>query len=87
MATHPLHHTVIWATIEAIAADHGLSASGLAKRAGLDVTAFNKSKRFGPTGIPRYPNINTIVKVLDTLNLDWVMWADYYMTIQSKIKG
>lgn len=87
MANIPLHHTVIWATIDTIATAHGLSVSGLAKSAGLDITAFNKSKRIAPTGIPRFPNVGTIVKVLDTLNLDWVDWADYYMKTESKIKG
>ncbi len=40
-----LSHERVWAAIDALAARYSLSASGLAKRAGLDSTAFNKSKR------------------------------------------
>ena len=40
-----LKHTDIWRAIDRLAAQHGLSASGLARRAGLDPTTFNKSKR------------------------------------------
>ena len=40
-----LKHSEIWAAIDGLAARHGMSASGLAKRAGLDATTFNKSKR------------------------------------------
>jgi phage repressor protein C with HTH and peptisase S24 domain len=41
MLTHPQ----VWSAIDRLAARAGLSASGLAKRAGLDPTTFNKSKR------------------------------------------
>ncbi|EBV3600078.1 helix-turn-helix transcriptional regulator, partial [Salmonella enterica subsp. enterica serovar Virchow] len=40
-----LSHERVWAAIDALAARNDLSASALAKRAGLDSTAFNKSKR------------------------------------------
>ena len=40
-----LTHAQIWSAIDRLAARASLSASGLAKRAGLDPTTFNKSKR------------------------------------------
>ena len=40
-----MRHTDIWKAVDALAERNGLSASGLARRAGLDPTAFNKSKR------------------------------------------
>ena len=40
-----LTHGKIWTAIDALASRYGLLPSGLAKRAGLDVTAFNPSKR------------------------------------------
>src|ERR1700712_5326117 len=46
MLTHPQ----IWAAIDALAASHGMSPSGLARRAGLDATTFNKSKRSSSGG-------------------------------------
>jgi len=36
-----LSHERVWAAIDALAERYELSASGLAKRAGLDSTAFN----------------------------------------------
>jgi phage repressor protein C with HTH and peptisase S24 domain len=39
--------------------------SGLAKRAGLDPTSFNKSKRITGEGRPRWPTTESIAKVLE----------------------
>jgi phage repressor protein C with HTH and peptisase S24 domain len=50
-----LTHDRIWAAIDALANRAGLSPSGLALRAGLDATAFNRSKRFAEGGRPRWP--------------------------------
>jgi len=41
-----------------------LSASGLAKRAGLDPTTFNKSKRITADGRARWPSTESIAKIL-----------------------
>jgi phage repressor protein C with HTH and peptisase S24 domain len=57
-------HESVWAALDALATRHGLSPSGLAKRAGLDPTAFNRSKRFGGDGRPRWPSTESIAKVL-----------------------
>jgi len=57
-------HTDIWRGIDKLAAAHGYSASGLAKRAGLDPTAFNRSKRNSPDGKPRWPSTESIAKIL-----------------------
>ncbi len=58
-----LTHKQIWRAIDAIAERHSLSASGLAKVAGLDPT-FNKSKREATDGKPRWPSTESISKVL-----------------------
>jgi len=42
----------------------GLTASGLAKKAGLDPTTFNKSKRITPEGRPRWPSTESVAKAL-----------------------
>jgi phage repressor protein C with HTH and peptisase S24 domain len=60
-----LTHAQIWAAIDALAERHGFSASGLAKRAGLDATTFNKSKRTSPDGHQRWPSTESIAKILD----------------------
>jgi phage repressor protein C with HTH and peptisase S24 domain len=42
-----------------------LSASGLARRSGLDPTTFNKSKRITAEGRARWPSTESIAKALD----------------------
>lgn len=58
-------HGRIWNAIDRLAAEESLSPSALARRAGLDPTAFNKSKRVGPDGRPRWPSTESIAKVLE----------------------
>ena len=59
-----LSHLGIWAAIDALAERAGLSASGLARRAGLDPTTFNPSKRVAADGRPRWPSMESIAKAL-----------------------
>ncbi len=59
-----LTHKQIWEGIDALAGRHNLSPSGLAKLAGLDPTAFNKSKREAGDGKPHWPSTESISKVL-----------------------
>ena len=63
-----LTHSQIWGAIDALARKHGLSASGLAKAAGLDPTTFNKSKRHTPEGRERWPSTESVAKVLMATN-------------------
>jgi phage repressor protein C with HTH and peptisase S24 domain len=59
-----LTHAQVWSAIDRLAARAGLSASGLARRAGLDPTTFNKSKRITPSGRERWPSTESIAKAL-----------------------
>jgi phage repressor protein C with HTH and peptisase S24 domain len=59
-----MRHDDVWRALDALAAEHGLSASGLARRAGLDPTAFNPSKRIGADGRARWPSTESVAKVL-----------------------
>ena len=59
-----LSHERVWAAIDALAARHGMTASGLARKAGLDATSFNKSKRVSPEGRERWPSTESIAKIL-----------------------
>jgi phage repressor protein C with HTH and peptisase S24 domain len=58
-------HKQVWNAIDVIAERYGFSASGLAKKSGLDPTSFNPSKRNGPDGRPRWPTMESIDRVLD----------------------
>ncbi len=60
-----LTHTHIWAGVDGLAARHGMTASGLARKAGLDPTTFNRSKRIAPDGRQRWPSTESIAKVLE----------------------
>jgi phage repressor protein C with HTH and peptisase S24 domain len=60
-----LTHESIWAALDALAAAKGMSASGLAKKAGLDATTFNKSKRVTPDGRARWPSTESVAKALE----------------------
>jgi phage repressor protein C with HTH and peptisase S24 domain len=59
-----LTHAQIWTALDRLAALAGLSPSGLAKKAGLDPTTFNKSKRITRDGRTRWPSTESVAKAL-----------------------
>ena len=59
-----LTHDRVWTALDRLAASAGLSPSGLARRAGLDPTTFNKSKRITSDGRERWPSTESVAKVL-----------------------
>jgi phage repressor protein C with HTH and peptisase S24 domain len=63
-APRMLTHDQIWTALDRLAERSGLSASGLAKKSGLDPTTFNKSKRVTPDGRERWPSTESIAKAL-----------------------
>jgi phage repressor protein C with HTH and peptisase S24 domain len=58
-----MRHEDIWRAIDTMAAEHGLSPSGLARKAGLDPTSFNISKRRTGDGRVRWPSTESLAKV------------------------
>lgn len=60
-----LTHDQVWRGIDRLALRNELSASGLAKQAGLDPTTFNKSKRITKEGKLRWPSTESLAKILD----------------------
>ena len=64
----PLTHGQVWAALDRLAERAGLSASGLAKRSGLDPTTFNKSKRVTADGRERWPSTESLAKALAATN-------------------
>lgn len=59
-----LSHESVWSAIDRLARRNGLTPSGLARRAGLDPTTFNPSKRTASDGRPRWPSMESIAKIL-----------------------
>jgi len=71
-----LTHAQVWAAIDRLAARAGLSASGLARRAGLDPTTFNKSKRVTAGGRARWPSTESIAKALAATGTPFDVFAE-----------
>lgn len=78
-----LSHKHIWSAIDALAARHGHSPSGLARLAGLDPTTFNKSKRLGPQGRLRWPSTESIAKILQVTGAS----IDDFVALLSETSG
>jgi phage repressor protein C with HTH and peptisase S24 domain len=67
-APRMLTHEQIWTAMDRLAERAGITASALAKRAGLDPTTFNKSKRITPEGRERWPSTESVAKALAATN-------------------
>lgn len=78
-----LSHDRIWAAIDALAARNALSASGLARKAGLDSTAFNKSKRTSADGRPRWPSTESLAKIIDATGAS----LDEFLALLDPVEG
>lgn len=73
----PLSHARLWKALDHLARREGLSPSALARRAGLDATAFNPSKRFGPGDPPRprWPSTESLNAVLEATGASLAQFA------------
>jgi phage repressor protein C with HTH and peptisase S24 domain len=78
-----LSHAQIWAAIDALGERYGLTPSGLARKAGLDPTTFNRSKRETPSGRQRWPSTESIAKVLQATGAS----LDEFMALISANSG
>src|SRR6202045_733127 len=67
-AQKTLTHDQIWTALDRLSERGGLSASGLAKKSGLDPTTFNKSKRITADGRERWPSTESVAKALAATN-------------------
>ena len=72
-----LKHADVWRAIDRLAQEHGLSPSGLARKAGLDPTTFNKSKRITREGRPRWPSTESISKILAATDSTLAQFVDH----------
>ena len=64
----PLTHGQVWAALDRLAERAGMSPTGVARRAGLDPTTFNKSKRITADGRERWPSTESVAKALAATN-------------------
>lgn len=85
-----LRHDSVWAAIDALAAKSSLSASALAKKAGLDPTTFNKSKRLNADGRPRWPSTESLAKIMAATGAtldDFMRLVDGRLPVAPEIKS
>ncbi|OJT95716.1 MAG: DNA-binding protein [Rhizobium sp. 63-7] len=75
-------HDTIWSAIDRLAERHQLTPSGLARRAGLDPTSFNKSKRLSADGRLRWPSTESIAKVLEATGATIDQFMSYMQPMQ-----
>lgn len=64
-------HSEIWLALDNLAISLSISPSGLARRAGLDPTSFNRSKRRSASGKPRWPSTESLSKVLQVVGMSF----------------
>lgn len=81
------NHDDIWIAIDKLANVSGYSTSGLAKKAGLDPTAFNRSKRMSPEGKPRWPSTESLAKILAVTNVTMNEFTTYIHVETSNVKN
>ncbi len=66
-----LTHEIIWRGIDALADKYNMTPSGMARKAGLDPTTFNKSKRVSADGRARWPNTESLSRILEATGADF----------------
>lgn len=81
--TDILSHAQIWAALDALGKRYGLTPSGLARKAGLDPTTFNRSKRETASGRQRWPSTESIAKALQATGAN----LDEFMSLVSSSGG
>lgn len=74
-----MQHGDIWRGLDLLAEHNGLTISGLAKLAGLDATAFNKSKRIAKDGRYRWPSTESIARALEAVQVDLGEFSAFVM--------
>ncbi|MHA7900883.1 MAG: S24 family peptidase [Henriciella sp.] len=77
-------HSDIWRGLDLLAEKHGLTASALAKLAGLDATAFNKSKRRAKDGRLRWPSTESISRALNAVGVEFLDFAELVSDSQGR---
>lgn len=70
-----LTHSQIWNGLDRLARRAGLSASGLARRANLDPTSFNPSKRMSGERL-RWPSTESLTRVLSVCGVSLAEFAE-----------
>jgi phage repressor protein C with HTH and peptisase S24 domain len=65
----------VWAALDTLARERGLTPSGLARAAGLDATAFNPSRRGDGEGRARWLSLGSLLRALNVLDMPLSVFA------------
>lgn len=71
-----MRHADMWRGLDLLAEKNDMTASALARAAGLDPTSFNRSKRISRDGKPRWPSTESVSKVLEAIGATFEEFAD-----------
>jgi phage repressor protein C with HTH and peptisase S24 domain len=82
-----MKHEDIWRALDTLAAESGMSISGLARASGLDATTFNRSKRIMPDGRPRWPSTESVAKVLDATGVGFDVFSGLVTGARALVSG
>lgn len=81
-----MQYEQVWNAVDKLAKTQGLSPSGLAKKAGLDATTFNKSKRIRPDGKNRWPSLDSINKIIEVSGISFDQFYNLMEVDNSSVK-
>lgn len=81
-----MQYEQVWNAVDKLAKTQGLSPSGLAKKAGLDATTFNKSKRVRPDGKNRWPSLDSINKIIEVSGISFDQFYNLMEVDSSSVK-
>lgn len=73
-----LNHNSIWGGLDNLACRKNISVSRMAILSDIDSTTFNKSKRADVYGRLRWPSTETLVKVLNAMDVSWSDFENYF---------
>jgi phage repressor protein C with HTH and peptisase S24 domain len=79
-------HEAGWQAIDLLAHQHGLSPSGRARKAGMDATSLNRSKRVAPDGRERWPSTETLSKLLACVEVDLLAFAQLMRSLPDQTR-
>lgn len=70
-------HQDLWRAIDTMAAANNMSCSAMALNGGLCSTTFNKSKRVTRDGKERWMSMQSVVKVLESMDKNMGYFAEF----------
>lgn len=68
-------HAMLWGAIDNLARANNMSCSRMATICNMNSSTFNKSKRFNHYGKAHWMSAETLLKIMQTMNVSWTEFA------------